>query len=76
MSSETTGLGLGVPELVILALILVLIVLFFMVWYRILWKCTGNGWLCIFMVIPLLNLLVLIYAAACDVPDLSKKTDT
>lgn len=65
--------GLGPMEFIILALVVVIIIGWFWIWYRIFWKCTGNGWLSLFMIVPLINVILLIYAAAVGVPDLSER---
>ena len=54
--------NLGVAELALVALIALIVLL---VGWRIMWKCTAHGWLAVLLFVPVVNLLVLIYAAFC-----------
>jgi hypothetical protein len=49
--------------------LLAIAILWFVVWWRIFAKCTGHGWLSLLMVIPVIDIVVLIYAAFCPTPE-------
>lgn len=54
------GGKIGIPELVVALFILIV---FLVIWYRIYSKSGHSGWLCLLMMIPLVNLITILWFA-------------
>ena len=61
--------NIGAVELAIVVAVTLIVLV---VNWRIMWKCTGHGWLSLLLFVPLLNVLVWLYAAFCKPPQLAR----